>query len=753
LSCYGILLSNNTESEFKMKRFIKRSICLTLLLALVLCALALNGCASDEKVTENQILSAEINNKNKVKLKAGLSDEYVDEHRKEKVYLLAMENAYTGTIEDFTVIAHAKVKNSLTFKFDLNGDGGSLLNSAFVLARVVSGKGEDAVYEAVSNAAYIKNPEIFSTSSTKATEGGFKGISTDNVYEAELVGASSVLFEVEMNKLILGGYENGAINYFYGGKTFYFDRDELDRLDKLISEATALGKKVYLRTVLKYPETATAEAYEREPVKELYCEGATPGKDGYLPNMSGGSSKYIEAFYSFLGSRYGSENKEHGTALDYVIGFSVNDYKTNCNAGRLTEEAFIAGYYSWAKVAHSVLRSYNENARIYISVDNGLQSASSSSDIGIASFLPRFVRVCSTSSQWDFAVALNLGNGDDIGALLSGSGDVYSYVGANNLSSFFDLLSQEALLFGSERRTAIIDHLSLPNNVSESNRAAYYSYTYYKAAEAGFDTFLYAADSADGPLYSSANKRADFYYSVLMCGSGAASQLSEYINKITGALEPNFKQYKTVALSFEQNVKTAISESLLKKEKKLSLSLQDFCAMGGAYDVNISLLTTDEGDTKQIMTLRGDIDKTHVAMSTVGVSASELISSGYIGITMSSSQNARVALIISREGDERAVYVGEVDVSATPTTYYFDITSFTDSVSSSDELKVSLCAFSAENGGDLEITVEDMMLYGASGNGRDSTTVTIIVCLAGAALLALLILLLTQRKRKLRHGA
>ena len=268
-----------------MKKLFKRSICLTLLLALVLCSLTFIGCSSDEKVTENKILSVEVkSNKNKVKLKAGLSEEYVDEHRKEKVYLLAMENAYTGELEDYTVIANARVKDSMTFTFDLNGDNGSMQNSAFVLARVVSGKGEEAVYEAISPAAHITNPEIFSSSSAKATDGGFKGFSTDNVYEAELLGASSVLFEVEMNELILNGYEDGAINYFYGDRSFYFDGAAVAELDKKISDATALGMKVYLRTVLKYPQKTEKRLLRKRSRKRVVLRGCDLW-EGRLPSQ------------------------------------------------------------------------------------------------------------------------------------------------------------------------------------------------------------------------------------------------------------------------------------------------------------------------------------------------------------------------------------------------------------------------------------------------------------------------------------
>lgn len=734
-----------------MKNLIKISICLTLLLAVALTVLTFSGCSSEEQLTENKILSVEIKkNKSQVKLKAGLSEDYIDEHRKEKVYLLALENAYTGDLENATVVASVRVKNKMTFNFDLNGESGPMQNSAFVLARNISGKNEDAVYEAISPAAYITNPEIFADSSANAVDGGFKGFATDNIYEAELLGASSVLFEVEMNELILKEYADGAINYFYGDRSFYFDGDAVNALDKLVSSATKLGMKVYLRTVLKYPEKSQTGAYEKDPVEELYCKGATYGKEGYLPNMSDGNSRYVGAFYSFLASRYGGGSEERGTALDYIIGFSVNDYQTNCNAGNMSEDEFIAGYYSWAKMADGVLRAHNKNAQIYISVDNGLQAASSSSDIGIASFLPRFVDVCSTSSQWNFAVALSLGNGEDVGELLSGSGDVYSHVGANNLSSFIEILSKDALLYSSKCREIIVDHLSLPSNVSESNRAAYYSYTYYKLADAGFDAFLYAANGEQGGLHSASGNRADFYYSALMCGSNVAGQLSGYINKITGAVVPKFSEHETVKLSFEQNTQTTLSESLLKKERKLSLSAKDLCAMGGAYDVNISPLVTEDGSETQAITIRGDIDTAYVAMTAVGVSASDIISSGYLGITMSSTQNARVALIISRNGDKRAVYVGEAELSASPETYYFDITSFTESVSSSDDLQVSLCAFSSESDGDLKITVEDMMLYGASGNGLGSMWVTIVVCVAGVALCGLIVLLSVQRKQKMK---
>ena len=168
--------------------------------------------------------------KTKITLKASLTDEYVGDHSGESVYLLACESAYTGKLKDAEVIAHAKVKGGLTIKASFDRD--TMLTSAFVLARLVSGEGKTATYEPITKAAYITNPEILSTNSIKANNGSYKGFSTDSAHEASMLGASSLLLEADVGELLLPGYEDGAINYCYGGRSYYFDGKAVRELDK-----------------------------------------------------------------------------------------------------------------------------------------------------------------------------------------------------------------------------------------------------------------------------------------------------------------------------------------------------------------------------------------------------------------------------------------------------------------------------------------------------------------------------------------
>ena len=163
--------------------------------------------------------------------------------------------------------------------------------------------------------------------------------------------------------------------------------------------------------------------------------------------------------------------------------------------------------------------------------------------------------------------------------------------------------------------------------MSEVNRAAYYAYTYYKVADAGFDAFIYAADSDRGSLQSALGTRADLYYAALMCGSNKAKQVDEYIDRITGASAPKLSHYKTINLFFEQSVETDLSSSLIKKERKLSLSASELCAMGGAYDVNVSSVTDEDGAKKQTINIRGN-----VAAVKAGLEAAKVAAEGVGGV-------------------------------------------------------------------------------------------------------------------------
>lgn len=719
---------------------------LLLLCALFILSCLLTACSSGSELTE--ITSVEIKkDKETVQLKASLSEEYLAEHPDDRIYLLALDSADTDSLSSFEVVGNSKPKGNLSFKFELNGEDGSLLSSFFVLARLISGDMENGEYASITKPAFIENPEIFSQNSTKPQGDSFKGLASEDIYESSLLGASSILLEVNADELLLSDYQDGAINYFYGGRSYYFDGEAVADLDQKISDATALGMRVYLRTVLRQPERDKYGDFTKETISALYYSGAASGKMGYLPNLNGDGIGYIKAFYDFLGSRYGTKNGEFGKVFDYIIGENANDFSQSLNAGSATPERILTQYYSWVKIADSILRSYTKNAKVYISVDHRMRNEDVSGGVGSEAFLEGFAAISPLSSGWNFGVALNMGSGEDISDLLSGEATSLTKIGARNLSDMISLLDSDNLKPSSGKRSVIIDALSLPHTMSEKNRATYYTYAYYKAAELEFDAFIYSADSSDCSLKNASGQKSELYYSYLMCGSDITDQLGGYTARIPEAAIPIFKDYVARELTYEQNVKIELSESIGRIKKSFPCALESFASAGSAINADIDYVS--DGDLEiQTLTLHGDVSSVSSAITCFDIPAKNLIESGYIGITMSSSSSVKVALIITDESSF-AAYVGEANVSDIPEIYFFNITPFTEDIKSSDTLTVSICVLPAEQVESVELSVSEMALYGSSGNGN-STIISILIVIAVTLGVCGLLYLLTRRRKK-RH--
>ena len=721
-----------------MKRTYKK---LSLALALLLlCTALLSACGGE---VETNLLSATLsNNGEKITVKATLDSETLEKYAGETLYLLAVPSAYTDTVKDCTVIDESKVKKQLYFHFPSENEAGeSLVGSAFVLATA----SPDKKYTAVTDPIYIENPETVAVSLKKAPDSSsLKGLASTDPYEASILGAEHILFEVEINGLLLPSYREGALHYVYNGISYYFDGDRIAMLDKQVREASALDLRIYLRTVLRWGE-------EDDRITALYCPQAQSNKAGYLPNMENAEAAgYIGAFYSFLGSRYSSG--KNGLALDYLIGSAVNNLASNCNAGNYSADRALANYLSWTRAAYNTLASYNKNTYVYLSVSNRWNS-DDTAHTGNKVFLTSFADLATQSGNFPYRIALDLGNGDDLSSVLSGNGRDFTNIGINNLNDLCDLLSEEAMRYEEKPRTLIIDSLALDHSVSEANRAAYYSYAYYKAAEAGIDALLYSADREDCGLLNASGEKKDFYYAYLMCGSNVTDQLRAYTDKIPSGNLPDFKQYSSRTLTYEQETVTEVGRAVLTNKKPFPVSFLNFSEASSCLVAELGKPTEDGNST---LTMKAAPSSAYAAVSAHEISAADLIEAGYVGVTLSSARSENVTLLLSQAGaheEARASYVGEAVTSPTKTTYYFNIAPFTDSIKSSDTLTLSICIAPretlSENAAPSELCIHELALYGSSGNGF-GTVLTVLIVMASALAICGLLFVLTQRRNKIR---
>ena len=705
-------------------------ICLVVLLLPILLCFCASG---EESVTE--IKSAIIkNDRNKVKIEVTLSDEDFSEQKGSELCLVSLDSS--SQTDGVAVVAKAKAKKKMSFTLKLDKLDEDFLSSALALAtRTVDELTGKESFALITAPKYVENTAIVATKNNAPIQSGeIKGFSGIDALDASAVGASNLLIEVNINEFMLPSYKTGAINYVFDGNSYYFDGEKLEALDKQIREANLLSQRVYLRTVI-------AKTEDEGIFDKLSFGGAPKSAEGLIINHSSPEAlTHLRAFYTFFGARY---NNNDMLVTDYIIGKEVNRYAKNCYAP--SAEDFEQSYFVWLCTAGNVLLEQNRNVKIYVSVDNRLRTDDSDA-IGAKVFLQKLSTNVKSSGGIPFDIAISLGNGKDIGDILAGANKDISLVNANSFALVSELLSSEEMLIDGKERGVIIDSLHLPVTMTEQNRATYYAYTYYKAAEAGFDAFFFTADE-NGGIMNAEGERRDLFYVAYMCGSSYYQQVYDYLGRLQGGSIPKLIDYVFTSADLEDEIPDKISNAATRNKRAFPADISAFEPIGSTYDTRLS----SEGG-KTTLTLSSDISLGSGGAVIGNISAKGIIEAGYIGIDMYCADVCDIELIITAEGKEgRVSYIGKARVGSVEKTYYFNITELTDHLKPADTLTLSLIVPEDAEYTTDALTVTDIALYGNSGNGSSTVITVILVALGTLAICGLLFLLTKRRSNRLRR--
>lgn len=710
---------------------IKKHILLILLLAILILSVA--SCSDSGETLSTEIISARIkNDRDSAVVEATLDSEFLEAYGNGDVFLLSIASCDTENLSSAEVVGQARAKANLKFKFSLS-DHKLGATSSFVLAKKISGEETDrAVYAAISEIEYFNNPELLAaTAKVPETSASLKGVDTDSLTDAIGLGADRIIFELNIEKLILDGYREGAINYSFGGRSYYFDGAAVTELDRRISEANRLGVRVYLRSLLGAPIESTPEY--------LYCSGAGKGAEYYCVNMADKqAARAVCALYSFIGSRYSGGDI---LAIDHIIGKTVNLNNKTCYAGAIENDGFYSLYSAWARAAYNATTSCNSSAKIYIPVDNSLHVEGSG--ISAKMLLSGICAQAQRSGSFGFGIALDLGEGGDLGNLLSGNGTDFVSVGVGNLDSFTSLLDSEEMRFHGQRRDIIIDSLSLDAGMGEANRAAYYVCAYYKAAEAGFSALFYNGDK----LLSEDGKEDALASAIRLCGDKNTTSLLKIADKMPCGKELDLKGNVSQRLTYEEEASLEIGKRSRSNKKEIELDLASFICGGGVYNADISSETTIFGSRAEALTVSVRLSADGGYITSSSLPCKDIVESGYLALNMKASDTARVTVILSSDSEKNPLYIGNATVYAAEKIFFFDIKDFTDSLSSSDKLTLTIVMPEGEEG-EFELSLTDVALYGSSGNGLAITLTALGVFVAALAICGILFLLTRRRKRR-----
>ena len=717
--------------------------------AIILIVLAaifvLSGCSKKE-TTVSDIISVEVKGKGEnreVKIEVSFTDDFVAEHKGQKLYLIAKD--VSGENVSYTPVDDAKVKSEVKFEIPYETNGKDYKSTAFVCA-IVEGEGDAAQFTPVTNEKYISNLSELGGGSSRPDVSSIKGLFTTDIGHAAYLGADHILLEVRIDGLLLPAYTEGSEPFVSQGQSYYFDGDRVEYYDKIISEATKMGARVYLQFVLGKP---TADD-EWESIEALYFGGVSSKSKYYMPNVSTPEGvNYMSALFGFFADRYSGGN--YGSAVDYIIGKNVNSASYN-DAG--TDELASRHYLSLVRIAYGELVTRVSDGKVYISLDNSWRAESG----GALAYINAFNNLARSTGNFEWNIAMSYGqlSSDTIWAVT----DEYSTsFGAQTLGELSALLSTDDFKVGGGEREVIISEMALARKENSENnstrRAASYVYAYYATQKYScVKALIYSSYSDDKwGILTNSGESTSLCDAIEICGSNRVGELS-YMDSLVGDKWTSIKAEGLGGTSIyyggvtTSKVKTNTAKRLFNFSEG---NLYGFEPMGAASFASLSQYTDADGNSGSYMLGDGTSEGWRVFASGT-VSKSEINSSKHLGVTLDTEFAGEEFVIIitgiSKKDKTPISYCAKAQVGDAAAEYFFDISDFADKLSSSD-ISFALCTPVPKGTDAGSVALFKVALYGSSGTQVwKYVIIALVIVLLAVALVVVVKIIDKTRKKK-----
>ena len=159
-----------------------------------------------------------------------------------------------------------------------------------------------------------------------------------------------------------------TIPYEFNGKTYYFLRSRIERMDKQV-QSVPISTWVLLNAPRTFSSTGE---------KALLDTVIHPDFDWEFPNafISAFNTEteeglnYYGAFVEFLAERYTRPDGKYGRVVGFIISNEVNSQYVWGNAGEKTVEDYMSEYTQAMRLAWICSRKHCSHFRIYISLDH-----------------------------------------------------------------------------------------------------------------------------------------------------------------------------------------------------------------------------------------------------------------------------------------------------------------------------------------------------------------------------------------------
>lgn len=255
-------------------------------------------------------------------------------------------------------------------------------------------------YTQVSNTAYVTNPESVARHTDEYKNAQTKkGLLIENtesmVADAFELGVNHVIVNIPFHHILGEG-----ITYEYGGKTYHFDKNLMEKYDTTIRRMSEKNMTV-TAVILNGWNDATPQLFypgvTKQPSDQVFYYGFNAAtKEGY---------ETIRAIASFLADRYSSLSSAYGKVSNWIIGNEINNQQWNYMGG-MSLERYLQEYERAFRVFYTAIKSTNQNDRLFFSTDyNWMHDADGSLKYNAKDIITGFAERSGAGGPMDWGLA------------------------------------------------------------------------------------------------------------------------------------------------------------------------------------------------------------------------------------------------------------------------------------------------------------------------------------------------------------
>ncbi len=201
-----------------------------------------------------------------------------------------------------------------------------------------------------------------------------KGLQVVDYKDARALGVRHSAINVNEGDFLMPAYEEGnTIEFEHDGRTFYFRKSHVEKMDETFVGLTDLGCVITFILLNSPRWRCDIDPAFWEVIKHPAYTGKAEDGTGLISAFNLVTDEglmYYRAFIAFLTDRYTRENKQFGRVVGMIVGNEVDAGYIWCNSGEMCMKLYMSEYTTAMRVAWQTAADIYAHMRVYISLDH-----------------------------------------------------------------------------------------------------------------------------------------------------------------------------------------------------------------------------------------------------------------------------------------------------------------------------------------------------------------------------------------------